>query len=95
MAICILFVSYWVCFMSPPDGHSRCPQHLSRTHTETAFVDGSCSACENMTMATLHSQLSFFLKRLRVTSGVSCPSPSSLGYKALTMFSECELGDAG
>lgn len=94
MAICILFVSYWVCCLSPSDGHNRCPQHLSRTHTETAFVAGSCSACEIMTLATLHSQLSFFLKRPRVTSDFSCPSPSSFRNKASTMCSECESGDA-
>lgn len=41
MAICILFVSYWVCFTSPSDGHNRCPQHLSRTHTDTDADDSA------------------------------------------------------
>ncbi len=41
MAILNLFVSYLVCFRSPTDGHNRCPQRLSRTHTQTDADDSA------------------------------------------------------
>lgn len=57
MVICIIFVSYWVCFMSPSDGHNRCPQRLSRTHTETDADDSAAQSEANAEMAAMLAQV--------------------------------------
>ncbi len=46
-------------FMSSDEGHKHYLPCLGIQHTEDAFANGSCPHCENMTMATLRSCLSF------------------------------------
>ncbi len=43
-------------FLTPSDGHDRCPSCLGFRHAEAALVDESCSHCGNTTMAMLHSR---------------------------------------
>lgn len=44
-------------YLSFSFGHNLCLACLGCAHTQKAFVDGSCSHCENITMATLWSLL--------------------------------------
>lgn len=80
--------------MSPSDGYDLCLQCLGHDHTETSFMDGSCSHCENMNMSMLRSWLSFFFKRQRSTSTASRLGPSTSGYEVSAKCVEDEQGDA-
>ena len=63
-------------YIAPRDGHDRCVTCLGFQHAETAFVDGSCSHCGDMTISALRSRLDY-LKRYRVPSATPRSSSSS------------------
>lgn len=71
-----LCVSGSGCFLSSSDSYDCCLACLGHEHFETAFVDGSCYQCKNMTMSTLWSKLFFFMKA-RVPSAVTQPTASA------------------
>ncbi|XP_051773002.1 proline-rich protein 36-like [Ctenopharyngodon idella] len=74
----------------PADGHNRCIACLGVQH---AFVDSSCSHCENMTIAVLTSRLSFLGSQ---GAGVPSPVPRSAVFSGFGWgdgVSACRQGD--
>ncbi len=65
-------------FLTPSDGHDRCPSCLGFRHAEAALVDESCSHCGNMTMAMLRSR---YLLARRGGVPLALPRSSSSGRR--------------
>ncbi len=42
------------------DGHHECVSCLGKSHEESALTETDCSHCENMSLASLRSQIAFF-----------------------------------
>ncbi|KAI2661194.1 hypothetical protein H4Q32_006732 [Labeo rohita] len=70
-------------YLSPNDRHDRCVQCLERGHSEAAFADGGCQACEELPLSTLRSRLGFFTKKPRLAPAASRSGPSTPGYRAM------------
>lgn len=68
--------------------HPQTATCLGSAHTEKAFLDGSCSHCENMIMAKLQSRLSFLVRG--VTLVALCPGPSAK-HKATAASAEGDI----
>ncbi|KAL0151374.1 hypothetical protein M9458_053368, partial [Cirrhinus mrigala] len=77
-------------YLSTNDRHNRCVQCLGRGHTDAAFAEGGCQACEDMPLSTLCLRVAFFSKKPRLTSTASRSGPSTSGYKVATMCVEGE-----
>ncbi|KAL0150306.1 hypothetical protein M9458_054414 [Cirrhinus mrigala] len=79
--------------LSPNNRHDRRDHCLGHEHADAAFAEGSCQACEDMPLSTLHSRAAFFVKKPRLTSTASLSGPSTSGYEAAAMYVEGERGD--
>ncbi len=75
-------------FLTPSDGHDRCPSCLGFRHAEAALVDESCSHCGNMTMAMLRSR--YLLARRRGIP-LALPRSSSSGRRTTSAQGQGDL----
>ncbi|ROL46723.1 hypothetical protein DPX16_12616 [Anabarilius grahami] len=57
------------------DGHGECVCCLGKPHAEAVLTGTSCSHCENMSLASLHSRITFFTEGGPTAHAL--PSPSS------------------
>ncbi len=75
-------------FLTPSDGHDRCPSCLGFRHAEAALVDESCSHCGNMTMAMLRSR---YLLARRGGIPLALPRSSSSGRRTTSAQGQGDL----
>ncbi len=75
-------------FLTPSDGHDRCPSCLGFRHAEAAIVDESCSHCGNMTMAMLRSR---YLLARRGGIPLALPRSSSSGRRTTSAQGQGDL----